>query len=106
MKTIGMKEKDYRACCHSLYLLSLVPRHTSRKKAPLLKSVAHSLFRSNQTMVNTEVGTTYNTFAAGVFIFNLIVGVGVLALPAGFLSAGLVKKKKEREQLFSIISTL
>jgi len=41
-------------------------------------------------MVNTEVGTEYNTFAAGVFVFNLIVGVGVLALPSGFMSAGLI----------------
>jgi amino acid permease len=41
-------------------------------------------------MVNTEVGTEYSTFAAGVFVFNLIVGVGVLALPSGFMSAGLV----------------
>lgn len=35
-------------------------------------------------------GSTYSKKTAFVYIFNLIVGVGALALPYGFSKAGLV----------------
>lgn len=36
------------------------------------------------------VGDPYSVRVAYIYIFNLIIGVGALALPAGFKSAGLV----------------
>jgi hypothetical protein len=35
-------------------------------------------------------GSQYSNGVAAIFVFNLIVGVGVLNLPLGFQSAGLV----------------
>lgn len=38
----------------------------------------------------TGVGETYSIRVAYVYIFNLVVGIGALALPMGFRAAGLV----------------
>jgi hypothetical protein len=37
-----------------------------------------------------SLGDTYSAPVGGIYIFNLIVGVGALALPSGFYQAGLV----------------
>lgn len=37
-----------------------------------------------------DVGSSYSPPVAFIFVFNLIVGVGALALPYGFLAAGWV----------------
>ena len=39
-------------------------------------------------------GSQYSNGVAAIFVFNLIVGVGVLNLPLGFQSAGLVSAKR------------
>jgi len=38
-----------------------------------------------------DTGATYSIGTAFVFVFNLVIGVGALALPQGFLEAGLVR---------------
>ena len=39
---------------------------------------------------DTSAGATYSNKVGFVYIFNLVVGVGALALPSGFKEAGLV----------------
>ena len=38
-------------------------------------------------------GSQYGNLVGGIFIFNLIVGVGALSIPNGFAYAGLVRKR-------------
>lgn len=52
---------------------------------------------------DTSAGEKYPTWIAYIYVFNLVVGVGALNLPSGFLQAGLVSMC---ELLFSLIKYL
>jgi hypothetical protein len=48
------------------------------------------IFFGEKMAGGAAAGASYGTFAGGVFIFNLVVGVGALALPRVFSAPGLI----------------
>ena len=48
---------------------------------------------SQMVSADTSAGEKYSNPVAFVYVFNLIVGVGALSLPKGFLDAGLVIRR-------------